>query len=177
MNSDIGNVTNEVTEVLVIGNIDLPVYYNINSQQPNSAYLWKNFGFNIDLNKNINLNVGSRLEIPIDSNQNLVTNSIKIGDTLYLNNFFVGTSSIYDFSGQYTVQSVPSPDSYIILDISSNDSLVSYGTSASFPLNINPILANMPYFSLNKGKKITITRVSNSSILRERYNIDIIDLH
>lgn len=176
MNSDIANETNQVTEVLVAGDIDLPIYYNITTQQQNSAYLWKDFKFDIDLSKNIYLNVGSRLEIAINATQSLVSNSIKPGDTLFLNNFFVGTSSIYDFSGQYTVQSVPTPNSYLILDISSNTSLVSYGTSASFPLNISPMLANMPYFSLNKGKKIKITRVSNSLVLRERYSIDIEDI-
>lgn len=176
MNSDISNVANQVTEVLIAGNIDLPVYYNITTKQQNSAYLWKDFKFNIDMNKNIYLNVGSKLEVALDASQALVSNSIKAGDTIYLNNFFVGTASIYDFSGQYVVQSVPTPDSYLILDISSNSSLVSYGSSASFPLNLTPMLANMPYFSLNKGKKIKITRVSNSLVLKERYSVDIQDI-
>lgn len=175
MNSDISDVANQVTEVLMVGNVDLPVYYNNTTQQQNSAYLWKDFKFNIDLSKDINLNVGSKLEIALDATQSLLSNSIKSGDVIHLNNFFVGTSSIYDFSGQYTIQSVL-PNSYLVLDISSNQSLVSYGSSASFPLNLTPMLSNMPYFSLNKGKKIKITRVSNSLVLRERYSIDTVDI-
>jgi hypothetical protein len=180
MNSDISNTTNQTTEVLLIGSINLPIFYNDITQQQNSAYLWKDFKFDIDLStdKSININVGSILEIPINSLQNLVTNSIKPGDTLYLNNFFVGTQSIYDFSGQYTVQSVPLDKSYpyLSLNISSNQSLVNYGASASLPLSLNNQLSNIPFFSLNKGKKIKITRISNSTVLKERYTINIEDI-
>ena len=181
MNTDIVNTTTQVTtQVLLAGNINLPVYYNSYNQQPNSSYLWNEFKFEIDLTRNIDLDVGSILRIPLTAPQSLVTNSIKTGDVLHLNNLFVGTSSIYDFSGQYTVQSVPSVDSYIILDISSNSSLVNYGSTASLPLTFNSssnyLLSNIPYFSFNKGKKIRITRISNSTVLKERYTINIEDI-
>jgi hypothetical protein len=38
------------------------------------------------------------------------------------------------------------------------------------------ILSNLPYFSLNKGKSIKITRVSDSNILKERYHIEVNDI-
>jgi len=176
MNSDI--VTNSTnTQVLLAGSIDLPVFYNQNTQQSNSAYLWKDFKFNIDLTQPLNMNVSSKLEVTLVENQTLISNSIKPGDTLYLNNLFIGTSSIYDFSGQYTVQSVPTaPAKTIILDISTNESFVSYGASASFPYDISGQLSNVPYFSLNKGKKIKITRVSDSTVLKERYTINVEDI-
>ena len=45
-----------------------------------------------------------------------------------------------------------------------------HGTNSS-------ILSNHPYFNLNKGKKILITRISESStILSERYRVDVRDL-
>jgi hypothetical protein len=179
MNTDIVNTTTQATtQVLLAGNINLPVYYNSYNQQPNSSYLWNDFKFDIliDDSKPILLDVGSILRIPLTAPQSLVTNSIKTGDVLHLNNLFVGTSSIYDFSGQYTVQSVPSVDSYIILDISSNSSLVNYGSTASLPLTLNQTLSNFPYFSFNKGKKIRITRISNSTVLKERYTINIEDI-
>jgi hypothetical protein len=184
MNTDIINTTTQATaQVLLAGSINLPVYYNSFNQQPNSSYLWNDFKFEINLDKSILLDVGSILRVPLNAPQELVTNSIKPGDVLHLNNLFVGTSSIYDFSGQYTVQSVDSVDSYIILDISSNASLVNYGSTASLPLSFNStsastgyLLSNMPYFSFNKGKKIRITRVSNSDILKERYTINIEDI-
>jgi hypothetical protein len=179
MNTDILNTTTQTTtQVLLAGSINLPVYYNSFSQQPNSSYLWNDFKFEIelfDINKLILLDVGSILRVPLKAPQELVTNSIKTGDVLYLNNLFVGTSSVYDFSGQYTVQSVDS-DSYIILDISSNTNLVNYGSTASLPLELNSTLSNFPYFSLNKGKKIRMTRISNSTILKERYAINIEDI-
>ena len=180
MNTDIINTTQATTQVLLAGSMNLPVYYNSFTQQPNSSYLWNDFKFEINLDKSILLDVGSILRVPLNAPQELVTNSIKPGDVLHLNNLFVGTSSIYDFSGQYTVQSVDSVDSYIILDISSNASLVNFGSTASLPLSFNStpgyLLSNMPYFSLNKGKKIRITRISNSTVLKERYTINIEDI-
>lgn len=177
MNSDISGNTSTNTEVLIAGSIDLPVFYNQNTQQSNSAYLWKDFKFNIDHTQPLNMNISSRLEVTLVESQTLISNSIRPGDTLYLNNLFIGTSSIYDFSGQYTVQSVPaSPAKTIILDISTNQSFVNYGASASFPYDISGQLSNTPYFSLNKGKKIKITRVSNSTVLKERYTINVEDI-
>jgi hypothetical protein len=44
-----------------------------------------------------------------------------------------------------------------------------HGTSST-------MLSNLPYFSLNKGKKIRITRVSGSDIITERYKIQISDI-
>jgi hypothetical protein len=37
-------------------------------------------------------------------------------------------------------------------------------------------LANKPYFGLNKGKKIIVTKVSNGNVLNERYRVEVIDL-
>jgi hypothetical protein len=167
-------------EVVLIGGIDLPVYYNSTSQLQNSSYMWSDFKFNIDFNQPINLITGNKLEIPFSENTYLISNSIKPGDTLKLNNLFVGTSSVYNFSGQYVVDSlVSATSSYAIFDISSNVDLVAYGASASLPLQIHgtssSILSNLPYFSLNKGKKIKITRVSNSDILSDRYHIQVDD--
>ena len=176
MNSDITNTAGNPTQVVLVSSIDLPVFYNSSSQQSNSAYLWKDFKFQIDLSKDIRLNVGSKLEVPLSASQTLVNNSFKVGDILSLNNLFVGTSSIYDFSGQYTISSLPAVDSYIILDVSTNTSLVNYGSTASLPLTLNSSLSNLPYFSLNKGKKIKITRVSNSTVLKERYTINVEDI-
>jgi hypothetical protein len=176
MNSDISNTTTQNTEVLIVGGIDLPIYYNTIIQNPNSSYLWKDFKFNIDFTKQITLETGDKLKLYFDTDSNIVTNSIKVGDVLTLNNLFVGTSSIYDYSGQYTVIS---NNSFVEFDISSNSSLsnlpnntypkVLHGTSSS-------LLSNIPYFSLNKGKKIKLTRISNSTILKERYSVNVTEL-
>lgn len=180
MNSLISSST--TSEVLLVGDIDLPIYYNSNTQLPNSSYLWKDFKFEIDLNQTIQYNTGNILEVPLYGNVNIIHNSIKPGDTLLLNNFFVGTSSIFDFSGQYTVNSLGSlTSSYIYLDISNNSDLVAYGSSSSLPLILHNTnysqLSNIPYFSLNKGKKIKITRISETNnSLSEKYHINIDDI-
>jgi hypothetical protein len=179
MKSQLSGSPNPV-EVLLIGGIDLPVYYNSTTQLQNSAYMWSDFKFDIDFNQPINLISGNKLEVPFSGNTYLMNNSIKPGDTLKLNNFFVGTSSVYNFSGQYVVDSLTSAtSSYVTFDISSNVDLVSYGASASLPLQIHgtssSMLSNLPYFSLNKGKKIKITRISFSDTLSERYHIQVDD--
>jgi hypothetical protein len=182
INSSVPNSTS-TSEILLIGDIDLPVYFNTVSQLPNSAYLWKDFRFEIDFDQTIEYNVGDLLYVPLLGNTSIINNSIKSGDTLYLNNFYVGTSSIFDFSGQYEVNSlVGSTSSYIILDATSNTDLVSYGASQSLPFYIHgtssTLLSNLPYFSLNKGKKISITRISDSIdvSLIDKYHIDVVNL-
>jgi hypothetical protein len=148
--------------------------------------LWNNFSFEIDFNQKINYIDGDLLEIPFKENTEIIYNSIKPGDTLVLNDFFVkdpSGGSIYDFSSQYVVDSVvSSTSSYIKLDISNNKNLVAFGASQSLPFTMHgstsstSLLANKPYFSLNKGKKVRITKISNSSILAERYYIEVNDI-
>lgn len=178
MNSDISNTTNQNTEVLIVGGIELPVYYNTIFQNPNSAYLWKDFKFNIDFTKEITLEYGNKLRVYFDMDSNIVSNSIKVGDVLTLNNLFVGTASVYDYSGQYPVIA---NTSFVEFDISSNSSLVNYATGINtYPIVLHgsqsSLLSNIPYFSLNKGKKIRLTRISDSTILKERYSVNVLDL-
>jgi hypothetical protein len=182
LNSSIdSNVTN-TSEVLLLGDIDLPVFFNTVNSLPNSAYLWKDFNFDIDFNQTIQYTTGDILEVPLSGNTTIINNSIKSGDVFTLNNFYVGTSSIFDFSGQYTVDSLGgSTSSYIYLNADSNPDLIAYGSSASQPFYLHgtssTLLSNTPYFSLNKGKKISITRISTTNTsLSEKYQIDIEDI-
>lgn len=175
------NATDETQiETLVVSEIDLPVFYNKITSQPNSAKTWKNFKFDIDFNESIVLTSNNLLELTFDANSNIVTNSIKQGDSLSINNLFVGTSSVFDFSGQYTVSNVGTM-SNIQLDISSNKDFVQYG-SGQLPLTIHgtasSLLSNKPYFDLNKGKMIKITRISelDQIPITEKYLIDIRDI-
>jgi hypothetical protein len=179
MLSDAGSQNGEPVEVLVIGGIDLPVYYNSNTQAVNSAYLWRDFRFEIDFNQTIELLSKDRLKITFEENAQIVNNSIKPGDALYLNNFFVGTSSVYNFSGQYTVDSlISSTSSSVVFNMSANSEFTSFYENFTFPYVItNSQLSNLPYFSLNKGKRIRLNRVSNSSVLSERYQIQIDDIN
>ena len=177
-------VSNTATQILIAGNIDLPVYYNSDKSIPNSASLWKDFNFDIDFSKNIILKSGPSLELSFTGNTYLLNNSVKSGDILYLNNLFVGTSSVYDFSGQYRISSSNgATSSNFTFDISNNKSFADYATSNSnlLPLNLHTatssMLSNMPYFSLNKGKKIIVTRISETiTNISESYRVDIQDL-
>jgi hypothetical protein len=178
VNSDSGFVTDVITESLIIGNIDLPVFYNNITQLPNSASKWKDFKFTIDFNRNIQISNGFVLQIPLNENSKIVENSIKVGDALYINNLFLGTSSVFNFSGQYVVQSVSS-DSIIGIDISNNNEFKTFVSGIITPLHStnSSLFSNLPYFSLNKGKKISLTRISEDNVpLRERYRIDITDI-
>jgi hypothetical protein len=184
INSNIATTTSTNTQVMLIGDIDLPIHYNSTLQLPNSAALWKDFKFDIDFDQSIILKEGGYLDVPFMGNPYLINNSIKQGDYLRLNNLFIGTSSVYDFSGQYKVSSlISTTSSYVTFDINSNINFSTYTTtnSTSLPMQIHgtssSLLSNHPYFSLNKGKKIVITRVSEfSTILSERYTVDVRDL-
>jgi hypothetical protein len=181
MVSDVGTDNSEDTEVLLIGDIDLPIFYNPNLRVANSAFLWDDFNFNIDFSKNITLISDNLIELSFDDNNTIIQNSINSGDVLYLNNFFIGEESVFDYSGQYVVDSVNlnGNDLRIRFDIGNNTDLVSTYRGQS-PLTIHSdnesILRNKPYFSLNKGYNLKITRVSNSNVLNERYQINLFDL-
>lgn len=159
----------------LIGTVDLPVFFNTTTNKTNIAYNWENINFDINMALPIQLNIGSVLQIPINSNAKLVNNAFNTNDVLTLNNFSIGTASVIDFSGQYSIKSVS--NSYLYLDISNNTNLVSYGVSHSLPLifndSLNYLLNNNPYLYLNKGVKYSITRVdqSVSSSIENRYLI------
>lgn len=175
----LGVSTSTPVETKIIPTVDLPIYYNNLTQLPNSAMRWDKINFDIDFNKNIQLNTGGILEVPINNNGHLVYNSFNIGDTLNLSDFTIGTSSQNNFSGQYTIDSVGATNSYIYLNVNNNKSLINYGASSSLPLIFNDtsstyLLSNAPYFKLNKGIKFRITRISESSGtgIDERYLIE-----
>lgn len=184
INSDNVAGTTGTTQVLLVGDIDLPVMYNSEKGLPNSASIWKEFNFDIDFNQDITLKSGPLVELSLSGNPYIMNNSVKSGDTLCINNFYLGTSSIYDFSGQYKISSMMGgTSSYITLDVSSNTSLVNYATTNSsvLPMRLHgstfSLLSNTPYFKLNKGKKVCITRISSSStILSDKYRLEILDL-
>ena len=165
-------------ETLLISDIDLPVFLNKSTQQPNSAKTWNKFKFNIDFNESIILKSNGILQLSVDSRYDMFSNSIKPGDELLLSNLFIGTTSVFNFSGQYTVDSVGTTQSQILLNINSNPTFVSYGASQSLPLTIHgtssSTLSNLPYLDLNKGYKISVTRINSELVpLSERYDIQI----
>jgi hypothetical protein len=158
--------------------IDLPIYYNTSTQLLNSAANSTKFNFQIDLSNLMSLEVGGQLFVPLQGDGKLISNSVKKGDILYLNDFVVGTFSTLNFSGQYKIDSVGPTNSYIYLDASSNNGLISYGLSQSLPLYFNSptnyILSNYPYFNFNKGFRYKITRIdpSDFSSISERYYVE-----
>ena len=171
-------------ETPLITDINLPVLFNSVTQLPNLASVSSKFNFDINLSQPLILNSGNILEVPLNAHYMMVSNSIKQGDTLVMNDFQVGTTSVFDFSGQYKVDSVGVTNSYLYLDITSNPELVAYGASATLPKYIHDPngyygtysteLSNIPYFSLNKGVKFKITRVdaSGNSSIENRYIIE-----
>lgn len=173
------DVTSVPVESLIIGDIDLPVFYNQIQTQPNSAKTWRDFNFNIDFNQNIELLSNGTLQFYLEGNSSIISNSIKVGDVVVLNNLFVGTSSIFDFSGQYEIDSVSG--NIVTLDVSNNEDFISYA-SGSFPLSIHSVssslLSNNPYISLNKGLFIRITRISDLEQIpfNQKYLVDIRNL-
>ena len=100
-----------------------------------------------------------------------------------LSDFQVGTSSTTDLSGQYVVDRIGATNSYIYLDVNSNDIIINYGLSQSLPLTLNDpttyLLSNLPEIKFNKGLRYRITRVSSVkfSEVSQRYLIEKSDLN
>lgn len=168
------NVNNTITSVLLIGDINLPVFYNKNLQRVNSAYIWSDFKFNIDFDVNIKLLNSTTLELSLKEPSTIINNSIKIGEVFILEDFILGKNNVVsDFTDQYTVTNVSSKK--ISFDISSNKLFVSNYVDSTFPYDIHSStyseLYSLPYISLNKGKSVRITKISNSDNIKERYNV------
>ena len=181
IDSNIATNNGLTNQVLLVGDIDLPINYNEDVNRYNISKNWKEFSFTIDFNKQIDIDKGPVLNINLSENENIIKNSLNKGDVLVLNNFFVGTQSISDFSGQYKIKSVEGQK--LTLDVSNSVGLVNYSLpETQLPIILHDVqssiynLANKPYFSLNKGKKIIITKVSNETTLSERYRVEVIDL-
>ncbi|MBW7869005.1 MAG: hypothetical protein H3C31_11830 [Brumimicrobium sp.] len=188
-------MTGKDEEFLLIGDIDLPVFYNDETQTQNSAYLWEDFRFEIDfghkinsLYKNIILSDEDKLQFQFKEFPQLVSNSINKGDVLMINNLFISVNgTIYDFSGQYKIDKVDLTTDLInldiceiTLDISSNKQFVETikeDSGGNYPYDIHNdgnsvyLLRNKPYFSLNKGNKINIIKQSNLDDIKDRYII------
>ena len=177
--STASQVNSDPIETLLISDIDLPVLYNNNTSQPNSASTWKGFGFDINFNSNITLQSGYLIDFILDANANIVNNAINVGDVLVLNNMFVGTASVFDFSGQYKVEAVNGTT--LTINVNDNDEFVSYFDTLTLPFTLHSstttFLSNNPYFSLNKGYKISVTRISSDDniILTDKYSVNIQD--
>jgi len=154
-----------VSQKLLVGPIDLPIYFNKDTQALNSAKRLDHIRYSVDLSQSITIDQNI-LKLPVG---NVI--GIKKGDTLYLNNFILGTSSNSNFSGQYKVNSIDTITKYVNLDISNNLDLVSFATPT--PYNALANLDAHPYLTFNKGLKYSITRVDNvdGSPIEVRYMI------
>ena len=179
INSDI---TSPSSQVLVLGDIDLPVSYNSLIGKSNPSALWKEFNFNIDFNETITVKKNYIVDFPISEDKNIVKNSIKVGDVFELNNFFVGTASVYDFSGQYSVSTISEVNNkiYLGMDLSTSQTFIDYYINYNLPKDVHTPssteLSNLPYFGLNKGKKIIITRTSSLTNISDRYRLEILNI-
>lgn len=180
---DVYMINSSNNPILLVGNIDLPVFYNANTKSSNCARKWDSFGFDINYNSNMVLSSGSLLTVPMSANLPMLVNSVKVGETLYLSDFLFGTASIIDFSGQYEVVAVSETSPEITFDLSSNQTVVDYLSKIPTELpktiqsSTTSMLSSVPRITLNKGKKIVITRISQTSeVPAERYSIEIKEL-
>lgn len=176
---DDGSENSIPIETPLITDIDIPVYFNENTQLVNTARNWEQTTINVDVNSasySINLPTDDLLELPLESNIGL-----QIGDTVYLNNFFLGLTESIDYSGQYIIDSLNSSTNTITLDITSNQDLDSFADSQTLPFPVDlhisggtSSLQSQPYINFNKGYKWTLTRVSESdtSDFNGRYMIE-----
>jgi len=166
----------------LIETIDLPIYYNSNLFSGNNASKMSSQNLQIDLTKDITLNTGGILELPIDESSKIVYNYFNKGETYILDGFFVGTQSLQNFSGQYLVNNVGLTNSYVYFDVNNNLDLINYGASASLPLIFNKednfVLSSKPMLRFNKGVKYKITRILESDYteISERYLVEKTDL-
>jgi hypothetical protein len=155
----------------VVENLDLPVYYNEKNQNQNTAYNWKQVQQDINT---IKLNSDGET-IGMSASR---VKGLQKGDTILLENLYL-TSTTTSFTttndigikidGQYVIDSVSEDTNTINVDYLQNDNLVSYINQEILAGNLSsgdPITdySTMGTFRLNKGYKVSITRIDESSI-------------
>jgi hypothetical protein len=169
--------TSTPVETKIMETIDLPIYYNNVNSMPNTAKIWKEVNFEVDIERPLQLVTGDILEVPVVGNYQLIKNSFERGDTFIFGDFIVGTVSEINFSGQYPIANVDTMG-YLYFNVTNNRQLINYGASSSLPLKFNAtqstyLLSNKPHLKLNKGMKFKISRISESQLseLKQRYSI------
>lgn len=159
----------------VIPPLDFPIYWNTDTQAPNRPITFYNkekFEIEPNLSGTIQISSSSLLTLqPLNMTSTILANTIKKGDTFRLQNLLIGTSSLFDFSGQYQVDSISG--SNIVFNLSTNQVVTSWVssnlTSQSFVLN--SIISSKPLIVYNTGHRIRITRVTEpqSDSFESRY--------
>jgi hypothetical protein len=156
--------------------IDLPILLNQITSEPTPSAIWSRSDFKPDLGTNITLLPGFLTEMTLDAPFTIVYNSLSVGDYFVLDNYFVSDgTSVLNLSGQYEITTIATGTSQIILDTSTNDTVVSFGQNQTLPFQVVPALANIPTLELNKGYHIKVTRISptDNIPLLEKYSIKV----
>lgn len=165
-----GTPNSENIETPLITDINLPVYFNTNTQNVNTARSWENLNIKVDQDNVLEFIDEETLRVGIES-----TLGLFIGDTIRLNNFHLGTqtqSNIYD--GQYSITDIDQSSNYVELDITSNEDLTQLAdTSSSYPDDISSDLTAQAFIDFNKGLSLEIVRKEDDpfSSIENRYLI------
>jgi len=159
------NFTNTTFPVLTkaVGPVDFPIYYNSTTQAQSLAYSTDGIDIQVNLNSSLELSANYLLTVPTSNvSPTILSNMVKKGETFRIENLVVGTSSVTDMSGQYTVDSVSGTS--IVFDLSGNPTVTAYvgANTTGAAIVLNTILSNLPRLSLNRGSKYRITRVGSA---------------
>tara|TARA_R110000772_G_scaffold3193_4_gene11538 strand:- start:5903 stop:8527 length:2625 start_codon:yes stop_codon:yes gene_type:complete len=153
-----------------VENLDLPVYYNVKFQDQNTAYNWNQV--QQDLNS-FKLNSDGET-VGMSASR---VSGLNKGDSILVENTYFGTGdSAIKVDGQYVIDSINGLT--INVDYLQNDNLTSYINQEILAGNLSSgdiitDYSSMGIFRLNKGYKVSITRIdeSNTSTFEDRYLI------
>jgi len=152
--------------------VDLPVYFNASEQAQNTAYNWKNIDERVN---SFQLNSdGETISINVNRTAGLLK-----GDTIILENVYLGTEDPISIDGQYLIDSIENGNT-INVDFSQNANLNAYIVQEITDSNLSNGDTITTYNSLgvmkfNKGYKISVVRVDelDSSSFEDRYLITV----
>lgn len=146
----------------IVDGLHLPIYFNVKSQLPNVAYKWKQL--QQDIYKFTLNNDGETVGISVNR-----VSGLNRGDSILIENiFFSVDDSDINIDGQYIIDSIDNTTSTINIDYLQNSNLTSYINQEIMRGNLSSGDVITDYnsigtFRLNKGYKISITRINESS--------------
>jgi hypothetical protein len=156
----------------ILGDINLPIYSKSGGDKINVAKWMHSFDYNIRMDDSYEMEVSTsgRMDIALDTSYDIgLTN----GDVLYLDNFIIsnGDGKI-DLSDQYVVyttsiKKLGDKFSYVItLDVSTNDQITNDLGVFNLQNSIHRLVC-IPKLKLNKGSKIVITKIGETTVFSD----------
>jgi hypothetical protein len=179
LNSTLSDGTNKLVKLL--SDLDLPIGYNAEAKTPQLSLRANGVPLLIDTTKNVIVEDGYTLRVPLIGNSNIISKQIKAGDIVSISNFTLEhPDGIFVIDGQYPIVEVDTLGNIVLL-MSSSKVMESFVSKITIPTTINNYpttgyLSAIPVLKAISRYQIKIVRTVSGETLdaEKRYSVSLI---